>query len=211
MDLLQLVLFGLLAFLLGSIPTAIWIGKWFYQIDIREHGSGNAGFSNALRVMGPKAGIPVLLIDVAKGYLAVKLAQAVPVANFSDTLVQLIPILYGLLAFLGHLFPAFANFKGGKGVATGLGMILAIFPLGAAIGLGVFLLVILSFRMMSLGSMLAGLSFPVTVLITQKISNPILLVISAFIAISIIYTHRSNIQRIIRGKENKIWFKKNRD
>ncbi len=145
---------GFLAYLLGSIPTAIWIGKWFYKKDIRDLGSGNAGFSNALRVFGPKAGIPVLIVDVGKGFAAVSLSNMLNIDNQSFA-GQLIPVIYGLLAFLGHLIPIFAGFKGGKGVATGLGIILALFPLGALYGLAVYILAILLFRMMSVGSMLA--------------------------------------------------------
>ncbi|MBT3244669.1 MAG: glycerol-3-phosphate 1-O-acyltransferase PlsY [Bacteroidetes bacterium] len=208
MDWLHIILLGIGAYLLGSVPTAIWIGKWFYGIDIREHGSGNAGFSNALRVMGWKAGIPVLLVDVAKGYFAVALAEIITHDATSSISIQIIAIAFGLLAFIGHLYPAFARFKGGKGVATGLGIIIAIYPLGSIVGLGVFVIIVLTFRMMSLSSMTAGLSFPFTVYFSQKLDDPVLFIFSCFIAVMIIYTHNSNIQRIIKGTENKIWFKK---
>lgn len=198
---------GVLAYLLGSIPTAVWIGKGLYQIDVREHGSGNAGFSNTLRVIGPKAGVPVLIIDVLKGFAAVYLSRILHLAE--NTLAyEIIPIVYGILAFLGHLVPIFAGFKGGKGVATGLGMILALFPWGAVIGLSVFLLTIFSFRMMSLGSMLGSVSLPVSVFVFFGTERLILLVFSIFLALSIILTHRYNINRILKGTENKIWFRK---
>ena len=203
----EIILLGIGAYILGSIPTAVLIGKWFYKIDVREHGSGNAGFSNSLRVLGPKAGIPVLLIDVAKGFAAVYLAYQtiLPENSISE---QLIPIIFGILAFMGHLLPLFARFKGGKGVATGLGIILALFPLGAAIGIGVFLLTIFTLRMMSLGSMLGSISLPISVLITYKFQEPVLLIFSLFIAVMIVFTHRTNIRRIAQGNENRIWFRK---
>lgn len=203
----EIILFGIGAYVLGSIPTAVWIGKWFYNTDVREQGSGNAGFSNALRVFGPKVGIPVLIIDVAKGFAAVKLASLTFLEEGSIAL-QLVPVIYGILAFIGHLVPILARFKGGKGVATGLGMILALFPMGAALGIGVFLIVIFSFRMMSLGSMMGSISLPITVFLTYKTEEAVLLVFSLFISLMILYTHRSNIKRIIQGTENRIWFRK---
>jgi len=203
----EIILFGIGAYVLGSIPTAVLIGKWFYNIDVREHGSGNAGFSNSLRVLGPKAGIPVLIIDIAKGFAAVYLASRTAL-NEGSISQQLVPIIYGILAFMGHLLPLFARFKGGKGVATGLGIILALFPLGAAVGLGVFLFVIFTFRMMSLGSMMGSISLPVSVFITYKVDEPVLLIFSLFIAIMIVFTHRTNIKRIVQGSENRIWFRK---
>ncbi len=198
---------GFLAYLLGSIPTAIWIGKWFYKKDIRDLGSGNAGFSNALRVFGPKAGIPVLIVDVGKGFAAVSLSNMLNIDNQSFA-GQLIPVIYGLLAFLGHLIPIFAGFKGGKGVATGLGIILALFPLGALYRLAVYILAILLFRMMSVGSMLACISLPISVYLEMKFENPVLMVFTIFITLMIIFTHRTNIRRIISGTENRIWFRK---
>ncbi len=203
----EIVLYGIGAYVLGSIPTAVWIGKWFYNTDVREQGSGNAGFSNALRVLGPQAGIPVLIIDVAKGFAAVKLASLTFLEEGSIA-IQLIPVVFGILAFIGHLVPILARFKGGKGVATGLGMIMALFPIGAALGVGVFLIVIFSFRMMSLGSMLGSISLPVSVYLTFKTEQLVLLIFSIFISLMILYTHRSNINRIIKGTENKIWFRK---
>lgn len=207
MNWILIIILGLLAYVLGSIPSAVWLGKWIAQIDIREHGSGNAGFSNALRIIGPKVGIPVLIIDIGKGFAAVYLAKILDLP--SDGLSrELVPIIYGILAFVGHLIPLFAGFKGGKGVATGLGIILALFPIGAAIGVGVFLITIFSLRMMSLGSMLGSISLPISVFALFHFDRPVLLGFSFFIALMIVYTHRSNIKRIIKGTENKIWFKK---
>ena len=205
MDWIQVILLGLVAYVLGSIPTAVWVGKWFYKKDIRQEGSGNAGFSNALRVFGPKAGVPVLIVDVGKGFAAVYLARYLQLDP--DTFAgQLIPVVFGLLAFLGHLLPILAGFKGGKGVATGLGIILALFPMGAVYVLGAYLFVILVFRMMSLGSMVASICLPISLFIVQGTENLVLLIFTVFIAAIIIFTHRGNISRILDGTENKIWF-----
>lgn len=210
MNILLVLLFGILAYLLGSIPTAVWIGKTFYGTDVREHGSGNAGFSNTLRVIGPKAGIPVLIIDVAKGYAAVWMARFLE-TDPAALAHELIPIIYGILAFVGHLVPVFAGFQGGKGVATGLGIILALFPWGALIGVLTFLLTIFTFRMMSLGSMLGSVSLPISVFLFHHTDRPVLLAFSAFLALSILFTHRFNIRRISQGRENKIWFRKKKE
>lgn len=205
MDWIQVILLGLVAYVLGSIPTAVWIGKWFFHKDIRQEGSGNAGFSNALRVFGPKAGVPVLIVDVGKGFVAVYLSKYLNLVP--DTFAgQLIPVIYGLLAFFGHLLPIFAGFKGGKGVATGLGIILALFPMGAVYVLGAYLFVIVVFRMMSLGSMVASICLPISLFIVQGTENLVLLIFTIFISMMIVFTHRSNISRILNGTENKIWF-----
>lgn len=207
MNWMMIFFLGAGAYILGSIPTAVWLGKWMYGKDVRQYGSGNAGFSNALRVLGPKAGIPVLLIDVGKGFAAVLLARLADLPE-EGIVAEVVPICYGILAFVGHLFPIFASFQGGKGVATGLGMILALFPPGALIGLVVFLITIFTFRMMSLGSMLGSISLPFSVYAYFTFSRPILLGFTVFIALSIIWTHRSNIGRMLHGTENKIWFRK---
>lgn len=210
MDWIQVILLGLAAYVLGSIPTAVWVGKWFFNKDIRQEGSGNAGFSNALRVFGPKAGIPVLIVDVGKGFVAVYLSKYL---NLDPDIFtgQLIPVVYGLLAFFGHLLPIFASFKGGKGVATGLGIILALFPMGAVYVLGAYLIVIFVFRMMSLGSMVASICLPISLFIVQGTENLVLLIFTIFIAMMIVFTHRSNISRILNGTENKIWFIKKKE
>src|SRR5688572_2226418 len=150
----------LTAYLLGSIPTSVWIGKAFYNIDVREFGSGNAGATNTFRVLGRRAGIPVLVIDILKGTAAVALAWASGFSTESEEFVHL-QLGLGVAALLGHIFPVFAGFRGGKGVATILGIVICIVPLACAIALVVFLVVLFASRIVTLASITAGLTFPI--------------------------------------------------
>jgi len=145
------------AYLLGSIPTSVWIGKSFYGIDVREFGSGNAGATNTFRVLGKKAGIPVLIIDILKGTAAVALAYLSGFEQQSDEFINL-QLGLGIAALIGHIFPVFAGFRGGKGVATILGIVVCIVPVSCSLVLVVFLIVLFSTRMVSLASMLGGFS-----------------------------------------------------
>lgn len=206
MEIISAIALFILAYLLGSIPSAVWIGKIFYNIDVRDHGSGNAGFTNAMRILGLKAGIPVLLIDIAKGFFAVYIYYLFPENLKTVFTEQLFPIVLGLLALLGHIFPVMAQFRGGKGVATGAGLLLGLFPLGASLALAVFLLMLFTFRYVSLGSIFASLSFPVWVLLWYPGKNISLLVFSFFLTSLILFTHRNNIKRLIRGEENRVYF-----
>lgn len=193
----------LVAYLIGSIPTSIWIGKIFFHLDIRKHGSGNAGAANSIRVLGWKAGIPVLLFDVFKGWLAVMLAhysQLLPEPSASFMTYQL---FLGTAAALGHIFSVYAHFRGGKGVATFLGVALAIAPYPTLISIGIFILVIFLSNYVSLSSMSAGVMFPVSVIFIFKTPYLSLRVFSILIALLLLYTHRSNIRRILHGKESK--------
>jgi glycerol-3-phosphate acyltransferase PlsY len=208
MSLFLAILLFFSAYLLGSIPTAVWIGKIFYKLDVRDHGSKNAGFTNAMRILGLKAGIPVLLLDIAKGFFAVFLFKLFPEDLITEFTQQSFPIILGLLALLGHIFPILAQFRGGKGVATGAGLLLGLFPLGAGLALAVFLILLFTFKYVSLGSLIASLSFPVWVLIFYPVQNISLLVFSFLLTSVIIFTHRKNIGRLIKGKENKIYFRK---
>ncbi|GAB4377406.1 MAG: glycerol-3-phosphate 1-O-acyltransferase PlsY [Salibacteraceae bacterium] len=192
--------------MLGSIPTAVWIGKFFYNIDVREYGSGNAGATNTFRVLGKKAGIPVLLIDCAKGFAAVNLVHLFarePIATDSFVNYQL---ALGISAVVGHIFPVFAGFRGGKGIATLLGVMLAIHPEGALLALAVFLLVFAATRFVSLGSMVAALSFPFIIVLVFKTTVPSLIMFSMFIAVLVLITHQKNIERLVRREENKANF-----
>lgn len=208
MEIVLTIFLFILAYLMGSIPTAVWIGKGFYGIDVRDHGSGNAGFTNAMRVLGLKAGIPVLLIDIAKGFFAVYLIRLFPDNILTDLHSQLFPILLGLLALIGHILPVFAQFRGGKGVATGFGLLLGLFPLGAGVSLVTFLAILFTTRYLSLGSIIASLSFPIWVMIWYPEQNIPLLVFSLLLTSIIIFTHRSNIVRIMKGNENRVYFRK---
>src|SRR5690554_5711205 len=157
---MDFIIFGILAYLLGSIPTAIWVGKRWYNIDVREHGSHNAGATNTFRVLGKKPGIIVLTIDILKGSLAVLLPFLVLPLDWSDDHLIHLKIVCGIIAVLGHIFPIFANFDGGKGVATSLGVIVGIHPPAALICIVVFLIVFISTNYVSLGAILASASFP---------------------------------------------------
>jgi glycerol-3-phosphate acyltransferase PlsY len=197
--------FVILAYLIGSIPTAVWIGKAFYNIDVREFGSGNAGATNTFRVLGQKAGIPVLIIDILKGALAVSLAFLSPYVFESDEFVNL-QLALGIAALVGHIFPVFAGFRGGKGVATILGIVMCILPLSCCLSLFVFLIVLFSSRMVSLSSMIGGVAFPFVLYFIFGNTNPILTTFSIVVAVLLIVTHRKNIVRILNKQESKIKF-----
>ena len=162
---IQNILLILLAYLLGSIPTAVWIGKIFYNIDIREHGSGNAGTTNTFRVLGAKSGVPVFLFDVFKGWAAVKLIyfSGYYIPESGDYIN--IQLLLGVASLIGHIFPVYVGFKGGKGVATLLGIVIAIHPYAALTSFGIWIITMLLTRYVSLSSMVAGFSFPIIIII----------------------------------------------
>ena len=196
---------ALVAYLLGSIPSGLWIGQTFFQKDIREFGSGNLGSTNAFRVLGPKAGSVVLFCDVFKGSLATILAMTIfKQPSFS-------PLWIASFAVIGHTFPLFASFKGGKAVATFAGMILAYQPLLLLYGLIIFLVLLAITRMVSLTAMV---TISIGVLLSLLFNDWVLTAFALAIDIFIIYRHRANIQRILNGTENKVpmpWDKKNKD
>ena len=196
---------ALVAYLLGSIPSGLWIGQYFFQKDIRQFGSGNLGSTNAFRVLGKKAGSVVLFCDVFKGFLAMILAMTV----FKQE--SLSPLWIASFAVIGHTFPLFASFKGGKAVATFAGMILAYQPLLLLYGLIIFLALLAITRMVSLTAML---TITAGVLLSLLFNDWTLTAFALAIDIFIIYRHRSNIQRILNGTENKVpmpWDKQNKD
>lgn len=199
------IISALVAYLLGSIPSGLWIGQYFFQKDIRQFGSGNLGSTNAFRVLGTKAGSIVLFCDVFKGFLAMVLAMTV----FKQE--SLSPLWIASFAVLGHTFPLFASFKGGKAVATFAGMILAYQPLLLLYGLIIFLALLAITRMVSLTAMV---TITAGVLLSLLFNDWTLTAFALAIDIFIIYRHRSNIQRILNGTENKVpmpWDKQNKD
>jgi len=200
----------LIAYLIGSIPSAVWVGKIFYKIDVRNHGSGNAGATNVIRVLGYKAGIPVLLFDVFKGWFAVQLVKIFPHASFSTETMTYIMIMLAIAVFLGHVFPVFAGFKGGKGVGTLAGVGIAIFPIALLIVLGVFIMVLIVTRFVSLSSLSGGITFPFIVVFICGETNPGLIVLSILVAIFISLTHIKNIRRLLKGEENKFQFRRSK-
>jgi glycerol-3-phosphate acyltransferase PlsY len=181
----------------------VWIGKAFYNIDVREFGSGNAGATNTFRVLGKSAGIPVLIIDILKGSAAVALAWFSGFTNLSDEFINL-QLALGVAALLGHIFPVFAGFRGGKGVATILGIVVCIVPLSCSLALVVFLIMLFSTRIVSLSSMCAGVSFPIILNFILGNDNRILTVFSVVVAILLLITHRKNIQRLLKKQESKV-------
>jgi glycerol-3-phosphate acyltransferase PlsY len=201
-------IFIAVAYGLGSLPFSVWIGKVFFRTDIREHGSGNAGATNTWRVLGWKAGLPVLLLDTGKGFAATCLPCLVTTQVSDPGPLLWMRILCGMAAALGHIYPVFAGFKGGKAVATLLGVVLGLMPLAATGSLAVFIIIFLVFRMVSLGSIMAAISLPFMSLFMPAPAQMPLLFFSSLITLLVILTHRRNIQRIIRGEESRVRFRR---
>jgi glycerol-3-phosphate acyltransferase PlsY len=201
----------ILAYLIGSIPTSLIVSRSQFNIDIRDYGSGNAGATNTFRVLGSRWGTFVMLMDMLKGLVAVKLALLLPYYidnEFERTNFQ---IGLGLAAVLGHIFPIWAEFRGGKGVATLFGLIIAISPWTALSCVGVFLLVLYLTRFVSLSSILASLAFPIFILIVFNVDNIAYRIFAIAVALLVIMTHQKNIGRLLSGSESKVPIFKNRD
>ncbi len=206
----ETVLFILLAYLTGAFPSAIWVGKIFYKIDVREFGSGNAGATNTFRVLGKKAGIPVLLMDIFKGWLAVNylsFLSEVPITLENQFEIQL---TFGIAAVIGHLFPVYTGFRGGKGIATLLGLLIGLNPIAAIVSIIVFVFVFLISKYVSLASILASVAFPVVIffILDEVDVDSSLELFSVFVPILTLITHQKNIERLLRGEEKKIRFDK---
>jgi glycerol-3-phosphate acyltransferase PlsY len=193
----------ILAYLIGSIPTAVWVSKRIYGIDIREHGSGNAGATNTFRVLGSKAGSAVMLVDMLKGFLAVKLSL-LSVFPWDSQQITNLQIFLGLAAVVGHIFPIWADFRGGKGIATLFGMILAIQPLVAVSLVGVFLAMLFLTRYVSLSSISASVAFPLLILFIFRAPELSYRVFAIATACLVVLTHYKNISRLLHGNESKV-------
>lgn len=200
-----------LAYMIGSVPTAVWISRSQFNIDIRDYGSGNAGATNTFRVLGAKWGTSVMLIDMLKGLLAVKLALLLPYYVQNDFARTNFQIGLGLAAVLGHIFPVWAEFRGGKGVATLFGLVLGISPWTALGCVGVFLMVLFLTRFVSLSSILASLAFPVFIIVIFNVDNEAYRIFAITVALLVILTHQKNITRLLRGSESKAPIFKYRD
>lgn len=211
---LSLITIVILSYLVGSIPGSIWVGKLLYNIDLREHGSGNAGATNAFRVMGWKAGLLATVVDLGKGLFAAGVLATIRIDGLPsgmefwhiETFVRLIA---GVACVIGHMFPVWAKFKGGKGVNTSAGVLFALTPITMFITLGVFVLVLISSRYVSLASLMAAITFPSAVAIRKYVFgvdrlDPSLLVIGIVMALVIIVAHHTNIKRLLNGTENRI-------
>jgi glycerol-3-phosphate acyltransferase PlsY len=205
------LLLVVLAYLIGSIPTSVWVSQYFFKIDIRDYGSGNAGATNTYRVLGPKWGTIVMVTDMLKGMLAVKLAFLLP--EYADNELSKLNLQtgLGLAAVVGHIFPIWADFRGGKGVATLFGLVLGISPWTALSCVGVFMLVLYLTRFVSLSSILASIAFPVFILVIFNVNNTAYRVFAITVALLVLLTHQKNIGRLLRGNESKVPILKSRD
>lgn len=203
----------IVAYLIGSIPTAVWVSRYYFGIDIRDYGSGNAGATNTYRVLGAKWGTSVMMVDMIKGIIATSLYILLPyyVVKVNDWDRTNLMIGLGLAAVAGHIFPIWAGFKGGKGVATLFGMILAIQPIVAVCCVGVFLLVLYLTRFVSLSSILSGVAFAVFILFIFNDDVTLYRIFSVAVALMIVLTHQKNINRLLNGTESKVPILRHRD
>jgi glycerol-3-phosphate acyltransferase PlsY len=200
-----------IAYLIGSIPTALWLGRAYFGIDIREYGSGNSGATNTFRVLGSRWGSFVMVVDILKGVFATSLYILLPYYLTDEWDRTNFMIGLGLAAVLGHIFPVWAEFRGGKGVATLFGMILAIQPLVAACCIGVFILVLYLTRFVSLSSILASVAFAVFILFIFNEREPLYRAFAIAVTMTVLLTHQKNISRLLRGNESKVPILKHRD
>jgi len=192
-------LFLLLAYFIGAIPSSVWIGKKFYNIDVREHGSGNAGATNTFRVIGKKAGVIVLLLDILKAWFATAILSMLANNQSIDYMLAL-----GLVSVLGHVFPIYIGFRGGKGIASLLGVIIAIHPLASLYSIIVFITTLLISRFVSLSSILAACAFPFLIIVYFQNTHKSLIIFSLMVAVLVIFTHKKNIERLFNKVESKV-------
>lgn len=200
---ISMIIALLLAYLIGSVPTSIWIGRSFYKLDIREHGSGNAGATNTIRVLGWKAGVPVLLFDVFKGWLAVWLGTLLVRSSLQPDQLVYFRIAIGAMAVIGHVFPAYVGFRGGKGVATLLGVGFALYPISAWVAFGIFLVTLVVTGYVSVSSIMAGVTFPFVDIFVFHQPNTGLIILAILVGLFIPFIHKKNIRRLLKGEEPK--------
>lgn len=210
-DFYPIFLLTVLSYFIGSIPTAVWIGKYFFGVDIREYGSGNAGSTNTFRILGPKAGVPVQILDILKGFLAASLAGIFyrNFGFFDSSSFTMLRIVFGLAAVIGHIFPIYEDFKGGKGINTLLGMMIAIHPWATLACVITFLVVLIFSNYVSLGSIIGTLAFPLFLIVSTIIYHydrrqEVLIIFGFAIFIMVVLTHQKNIKRLMRGEESKV-------
>jgi len=200
---IEIIIAIVLAYLIGSIPSSVWIGKLFYGVDVRNHESGNAGATNTIRVLGAKAGIPVLLFDVFKGWFAIHISDFLGAELLSHEQLINYQMALGISALIGHVFPIYVRFKGGKGIATLVGITIALFPYPLLVVIGLFIVVFIITEYVSLGSIVCALAFPFIVIFIFHITYPSLVIFSIAIAVFIPITHQKNIKRLLKGEESK--------
>ena len=206
---LEIILLVLLAYLTGAFPSAVWVGRTFYNIDVREYGSGNAGATNTFRVLGKVAGIPVLFLDVFKGWLAVNYVRLISdTSSLSSELFFENQLAFGIAAVIGHLFPLYTGFRGGKGIATMLGLLIGLEFYAALFSCCVFILTLIISKYVSLASMIASMAFPFFVMFVLNSTNTSLNLFAIFVPMLSLITHQKNIERLIRGEETRVKFGK---
>ena len=193
-----------IAYLLGSISFAVWIGRIFYKVDVREHGSGNAGTTNTIRVLGWKPGLFVLLLDAFKGWLAIHIGDGLMPECYAGW-QEYYDVLLAVSVLLGHIFPLFTGFKGGKGVATMVGIVLALYPEAFLGAFAIFMLVFLLTHYVSLASILAAVVFPILDIFVFHQEHIVLMIFAILVPLLIIVTHRKNIGRLLKGEESKMY------
>jgi glycerol-3-phosphate acyltransferase PlsY len=203
MHLSAIIFWGLIAYVIGSIPSSVWIGKSYFGKDVRDFGSGNAGATNTFRVLGNQAGIIVLLLDILKGVTAASLVLYIPSVLHGTELYINLQLLFGILAVFGHIFPIFANFNGGKGIATLFGMLIGIHYILAVACVALFVIVLLLTRYVSLSSILAAISFPFLTIYIFHRDEPLLIAFGVAAALMVVITHKKNIIRLLNGEESK--------
>jgi len=210
-DILIILVAATMAYLIGSIPTALWISQRYYGIDIRDYGSGNSGATNTFRVLGKKVGSIVMALDVFKGFVATSLAAFLPlfdIVHYDEFILYKMifyKLIFGALAVIGHIFPIYAGFRGGKGVAALLGMMLAVDATITMICVGIFIVILFSFKYVSLGSLLATLAFPLLLLTPRfKPDDPVLIVFGFLMFAIVVITHQKNIHRLLHGEESRV-------
>ncbi|MEX1010840.1 MAG: glycerol-3-phosphate 1-O-acyltransferase PlsY [Balneolaceae bacterium] len=212
---ISLVTVLIICYLIGSIPSSIWMGRLFRNVDIRDYGSGNAGATNTFRVLGWRSGVVVLILDFSKGLITTLVVSQLawdiasgPVSPVMWDTESFLKISCGVMAVLGHMFPVFASFEGGKGAATAAGMLYGIEPISVTISVILFILTILFTRYVSLGSIMASLVYPFSQLLLNSHYNweidPSILIFSSVMAFGIIVKHHANIRRLLKGTENRV-------
>ena len=187
-----------LAYAVGATPTSFWLGKAWYGVDLRTRGSGNLGSSNTFRVFGWRAALPVILVDVGKGWLPVWYFPQIQPETSGSTWV----LAYGGAAVVGHVFSVWVRFKGGKGIATSAGALLGLAPVAVGVALGVWLVILSSTRIVSLASLTTALTLPGIVYFLPGREDTAVLGFTSALAVFVIWSHRSNIGRLLRGEEN---------
>lgn len=204
---IKIIFFSIISYLLGSFSSAYWYGKWFYKTDIRKYGSENAGTTNMLRTFGILAAVLVFITDVLKSLCSVMLIRLLTEIEIGSEFYYLLQVLFGCCTVIGHIFPIFSGFKGGKGVASMLGVTLGILPFAAVLTLGVFLVVLLAKKIVSLSSITAAVAFPFITILVTHFDSLVLIIFSICACLLIIITHIKNIKKILKGEEKRILFK----